>query len=132
MWKVISENIVASLLVVAVGLWYLGVFALEPYTDVDVTSYELPSGKIILSFDFYIPTDECEYNGIDVFNIYFGERREAEWAFLGSPKGDRPVGPQTFYMEVVEEDNTHSIQVWTRHICKGDVVERLMHEEFIS
>lgn len=132
MWKVVRENIVASLLVAAAGLWYLGFFALEPYTDVDVTSYELPSGKIILSFDFYIPTDECDYNGIEVFNTYFGERREAEWAFLGEPKGDRPIGPQAFYMEVVEEDNVHSIQVWTRHICKGEVVERLMHEEVIE
>ncbi len=132
MWKVVKENIVLGLLTLFVVSWVMGAFDPKPYTNVEVISYELPSHKRILTFDFYIPNDNCTYGGIDVFNIYFGERTEATWRFLGEPRGDRPVGPQTFYMEVSEEDNVHSIQVWTRHICKGEVVERLMHEEVIE
>ena len=122
-----------AVLIVAVGaIWWVSREPV-PYVDVEIVEIERQPGNHVFVHATYIKTDTpCEYRSGQAFVVLPGDRMPIHYEPIRGPGQDELRHPGFQHMRVNVDLNgwwdSRTIQFFTRHECRGRIVDTLMWE----
>lgn len=115
-------------------LYKNGYFLPIPYSYVELVEEKRLENELLLSFNF--EKNACVFEDVRVFGQYLGrwtlldhrwfEEEDGTYRFFAEGQGDRLKGSQTVNLAVLVKKTSYTkIEIRTRHICDGKVVDRV-------
>lgn len=106
------------------GIFWFGWPDPAPYKNVELISYEQKDGYgyLVASFE----KTDCEFEQLVVLGEEVGHYYYLDWKSYDGQEGDRIKGHQVLSLEVdLKSLSPSSLEVRTRHICDGKVVDKV-------